>query len=107
MATMNKLFAAAILLGCIGGLSACGGTKAARSPAEEVKQLINLYENARPKFVVQKQKMVQASSCSRATRLRQAIDSMAEDAAMSAANTDTITVVQMELQQAEKDCLAK
>lgn len=104
---MNELFVTAMLVGCIGCLAACGGNKASRDPMDEVKQLINLYENARPKFVVQKQQMIQASSCSRATRLRKAIDSMAEEAAMSPDNTDSITAVQMELQQAEKDCLDK
>lgn len=91
------------------GLLGCGGKQqpATKDPMQEVQQLITLYEQARPKFVVQKQEMIQADDCGRATRLREAIDQMAADAAMSPEPSDTITKVQMELQQAEKECLAK
>jgi len=69
----------------------------------EVQKLMALYTDARPKFVVQKQSIIQGD-CGRATKLRKAIDGMAADAAMSTANTETVTLVQMELQQAEKAC---
>ena len=93
----------------IAGLGACGGKQdpPPPDPAQELSQLITLYQEARPKFVVQKQQMIQADDCSRATRLREAVDKMAADAAMSTEDTTVITQVQMELQQAEKDCQAK
>jgi hypothetical protein len=78
-----------------------------KDPAVEVKKLIVLYEKSRPKFVVQKQKIIQDSSCERATRLRKVIDQMVEDAEMEVGNTITITKVQMELRQAEQGCLDK
>ena len=68
---------------------------------------MTLYKDNREKFVVQKQEIEQAKDCGRATSLKQAIDDMAKQAAMSPENTDTITAVQMELDQAEKTCRAK
>ena len=98
-----------IALGTVAMLAAaCGGTRAtAKDPAAELRQLTVLYQQARAKFVVQKQEMIQAEDCDRATRLRQAADDAAAEAAMSPENTQTVTLMQMELQQAEKECLAK
>jgi hypothetical protein len=110
---MKKVLASVWCVGCLIGataLSACGGQQKPATqtdPNEELKQLIALYNDARPKFVVQKEQMIKDTDCSRATRLREAIDKMAADAAMSTADTGGITAVQMELQQAEKECLAK
>ena len=106
---MNKLLATALCFVCAGWIIGCGGSQKppTKDPAKEIQQLIKLYQEAKPKFVVQKQKMVQAEDCSRATRLRKEIDKLAEEAAMSTEDTEVITKVQMELQQAEKDCLAK
>lgn len=106
---MKRLVAAAICIVCVGWLIGCGGKQKAptKDPAEEVQQLIKLYQEAKAKFVVQKQNIIQDEDCGRATRLRGAIDKMAEEAAMSTENTEVITKVQMELQQAEQECLAK
>ncbi len=90
------------------GMFACGGSKLSKDAArQQVDQLIALYEQNRPKFVMQKQEIEQDKSCDRATALRQAIDDKAREAAMSPTNTDTITLVKMELKQAEKTCRAK
>jgi len=98
------LLIAATLVGAAG----CGASKATgKDPAEEVKQLMVLYRDARAKYVVQKQEIIQAESCDRATRLRQAVDKMADDAGMSPEPSEDVTLMKMELHQAEKDCLAK
>jgi hypothetical protein len=85
---------------------ACGGMTREQA-GREVDQLMVLYKENRPKFVVQKQEIEQAGSCDRAQMLRAAIDEKARAAAMSPADTETITLVQMELTQAEKNCLAR
>jgi hypothetical protein len=90
------------------GAAACGGSKMSKGEAQaQLDQLTTLYQENRPKFVSQKQEIVQADSCDRASALREAADDKAKAAAMSPENTDTITAVQMEMAQAEKDCLAK
>lgn len=103
---MRTIIAAFLAAGL---LVACGGAQKTppRDPRTELQRLIALYEENRAKFVVQKEKLSSGEDCGRATRLRKEIDALAEEAAMSPDNTDTITLVQMELQQAEKDCLAK
>lgn len=101
---MQKLLAVGMLLvaatGCAGGMSAS-------EARQQVTQLITLYQENRAKFVEQKQQIVQAPSCDRATALKAAADKLVAEAAMSPENTQHITVIQMELAQAEKDCLAK
>jgi len=91
---------------CVGAV-ACGGGLTKEAASQQVEQLITLYKENRPKFVVQKQEIVQAGSCDRAVKLREAIGEKAAAAAMSPENSETITLVKMELEQAEKDCLAK
>ena len=105
---MKKLVAAALCLGAV-GIMACGGGQKppTKDPALEVQQLMTLFDEARPKFVAQKQAMIADEDCSRATRLRTAIDKMAADAAMTTEKNETLTMVQMELQQAETGCLEK
>ncbi len=87
--------------------AACGGGMTKEAADQQVDQLITLYQENRPKFVVQKQEIVQADDCDRAEKLRASIDEKAKAAAMSPENTQVVTAVQMELQQAEKDCKAK
>ncbi len=90
-------------------VASCGGPKG-MSPDEakkQLQQLMVLYKENKPKFVIQKQQMQQAEDCSRSTALRVAIDKMAEEAAMSPEKTEGITAMQMELTQAEKACLEK
>jgi hypothetical protein len=87
--------------------AACSGGMTKEQAAREVDQMIALYTDNRPKFVVQKEEMVKAGDCTRAEMLKAAIDDKARTAAMSPENTETITLVQMELAQAEKDCRAK
>ena len=103
---MTRIIVASLFLIAVAG---CGGSQKppTQDPKAEVQQLITLYNQARAKFVVQKEQLSNGSDCSRATRLRNAIDELAAEAAMSPEDTGEITAVQMELQQAEKDCLAK
>ncbi|MFC1610652.1 hypothetical protein ACFL6C_06825 [Myxococcota bacterium] len=104
---MNKLFVLAVCLTAF-AIAACSSTKLSPAEAEaQVKQLMTLYDQNKPKFVLQKQELEQAGDCGRATSLRHAIDKMASKAAMSPEDTEMITLVQMELQQAEKTCLDK
>lgn len=91
---------ALVLVGCGGGLSS-------QEAARQVDQLVVLYSENRPKFVEQKQAMIQADSCERAEKLRGAADAKLEAAAMSPENNEALTAVQMELAQAEKECKAK
>lgn len=109
MGTRNLVVGVVFSVCSVVAVAACAGKQdpPPPDPAQEVSQLIKLYQEARPKFVVQKQQMIQADDCDRATTLREAIDRMAADAAMSTEDTTVITQVQMELQQAEKECLAK
>jgi hypothetical protein len=102
--TMHKLLA---LASCLVLFAGCAAAMTPAQAKSQVQQLITLYEENKPKFVVQKQEIQQAGSCDRATALRTAIDEMAAEAAMSPEPTETITMVQMELQQAEKACLDK
>lgn len=95
--------AAALVVGL--GMVACGGYSQDQAK-REVDQLTVLYSQNRTKFVVQKQEIEQGD-CDRATKLREAIDQKAKDAAMNPADDDTLTMVQMELTQAEKVCLQR
>ena len=101
---MKKLFALGASLALFVG---CATSLTPAQAKAQVNQLITLYQENKPKFVVQKQELQQADSCSRATALREAIDEMAAEAGMSPEPSETITLVQMELQQAEKACLDK
>ncbi len=102
---MKKFLVVAI---CLGAFAGCASNKLSPDAArEQVNQLMTLYKENKPKFVVQKQEIEQDKNCDRATALREAIDKIAKDAAMSPDNTADITAMQMELTQAEKTCLAK
>lgn len=101
---MKKLFALGAFFVLFVG---CASSLTPAQAKQQVNQLITLYQENKPKFVVQKQEIQQADSCSRATALREAIDEIAQEAAMSPEPSETITLVQMELQQAEKACLDK
>lgn len=101
---MLRSISLAILV--IGGI-ACAAKLTPDAAKAELKQLMTLYTDDRPKFVVQKQEIEQASDCSRAVALREAIDEMAKEAAMTPGDTMVITQVQMELVQAQQVCQAK
>lgn len=105
---MKKLVAAALCVGTV-GIMACGGGQKppTKDPMVEVQQLMTLFDEARTKFVAQKQSMIADEDCSRATRMRTAIDKIAADLAMTTEKNETVTMVQMELQQAETACLEK
>ena len=103
---MKKLF---VVFAVASGLLACGGQQrpgVPDDPKKEVEMLMTLYKENRPKFVIQKQEMVQGD-CDRAERVKKAADEMVAAEAMSPTKNETLTIVQMELTQAEKDCHAK
>lgn len=95
----------------LGLMMGCGSSpdpKAGRvNSGSELDQLLVLYEKNRPKFVIQKQKMIQAGSCRRATSLNRAAQDRVKAAEMRAENSDVLIAVQRELQQAEKECRKK
>jgi hypothetical protein len=106
---MLRRFTVAVLLvsGAMGAIS-CGGNKLSKDAArQQLEQLLVLYKENKPKFVAQKQEMEQDKSCDRATAVREAMDEKAAAAAMSPDKDETITMVKMELEQAEKTCKAK
>ncbi len=90
-------------------LVACGGQQrpgVPDDPKKELEMLMVLYKENRPKFVVQKEDMIKGD-CDRATRVRQAADDMVAEQSMMPEKNETLTLVQMELQQAEKACLER
>jgi hypothetical protein len=102
---MKKIVALAL---CFGGLYGCSSTALAPDAArEQVKQLMVLFQENKPKFVLQKQELEQASDCGRATSLREAIDALVTEQALSPEKNETLTMVQMELSQAEKTCTSR
>ena len=86
--------------------TACGGISK-QEASRQVDQLVVLYQENRPQFVVQKQQLEQASSCSRTSALREAVDDKVRATAMSPDQNETVKLVKMELEQAEKTCRAK
>ncbi len=102
---MNKLVAMALGLGYLVGCASTALTPdAART---QVQQLMVLFQENKPKFVIQKQELEQASDCGRATSLREAVDGLVQEQALSPEKNETLTMVQMELTQAEKTCKDK
>ena len=95
-----------VIVALLSGTVACGGMSKDEA-RRQVDQMLVLYKENRPKFVLQKRELETASSCSRATALRQAADDKIQAAAMSPDKDETTTLVKMELDQAEKTCLAK
>lgn len=98
---MSKIFVVAALA-C--GAISCGGMsrEAAR---QQVDQLMVLYQENRPKFVLQKQEIER--DCGRATALREAVQEKDREQALSPEKNETLTLVKMELEQAEKTCLSR
>ena len=96
---------------CLGALLtiACGTSQGLSPKAadEQLDKLIVLYEENRPKFVVQKQEMIQNADCARAQALRAAADRKMAQAAMSPEDSTLLTQVQMEMQQAASECAQK
>ncbi len=94
-----------VIAGLVAGAMGCGGmTK--QEAQRQVDQMMVLYQENRPKFVLQKQELEQGN-CSRAAMLREAADDKVRAAAMSPERNETLTLVQMELAQAEKTCRSR
>ena len=74
---------------------------------QQVDQLLTLHDEARAKYVLQLQSLEQDKDCERATLLRKAAKQELDEANMRPGDTRSLTVVQMELAQAEKKCLKK
>ena len=103
---MKKALALGFAVSMICG---CGGsTKLAPDVArQQVSQLSTLYKENREKFILQKQELEQAKDCGRSESLVKAAEDMIKDAAMNPESNDTLTVVKMELDQADKTCRSK
>ncbi len=94
-----------LISGLVAGAMGCGGmTK--QEARKQVGQLVVLYQEDRNKFVLQKQELEQGN-CTRAVMLRQAANDQIREQAMSPASNETLTLVQMELAQAEKTCRSR
>ena len=91
-----------ILVGLVLGLIT--GCASSPDPKPGLDQLLVLYKENRPKFVIQKIKMIQASSCRRAATLHREAKARVKAAEMSPENNDVLIAVQRELDQAEKEC---
>lgn len=105
----KKLVLTALVFGTAAACAACSGPKAMGPDAarKHVEQLMVLYKEARTKFVIQKQEIIQADSCDRGTALKDAVVKMEEEANMSPQPSEDITKLRMELVEAEKLCLEK
>ncbi len=96
---MSKiLVVAGLVLGTIG----CGGGLSKQEAGRQLDQMMVLYQENRIKFVAQKQEL--EKDCGRATSLRQAADDRTKAEAMSPQKNETLTLVSMELKQAENTC---
>lgn len=104
---MNYLLSAVVLI--LGLIVGCASSPEPPkiSPATELDQLVVLYKQSRPKFVIQKQKMIQANTCNRATRLHNEAKSRIKAAEMSPETNNALIAVQRELAQAENECRKK
>jgi len=99
---------AGLVLGLITGCASSPNPKLGRGDtATELDQLLVLYEKNRPKFVIQKVKMIQASSCRRAATLHREAKARVKAAEMSSENNDVLIAVQRELDQTENECRKK
>ncbi len=73
----------------------------------ELDQMVALFQENRPKFVLQKQALQDERGCTRAKALRAAADDRIKAKALSPERNEALTMVQMELVQAEKACLSR
>ncbi len=98
-----------VTAGLIAGAAACASAPA--MPREEAQrqldQMLVLFQENRPKFVLQKQEIQQEKACTRAKGLRQAADDRVKAESMSPTRNENLTMVQMELVQAERACLSR
>ncbi len=94
----RMLVVAGLVLGSLG----CGGSLTKQEAARQLDQMMVLYQENRIKFVAQKQEL--EKDCGRATALRQAADDRTKAEAMSPQKNEALTLVSMELKQAENTC---
>ncbi len=97
----RMLVVAGLVLGALG----CGGGLSKQEAARQLDQMMVLYQENRIKFVAQKQEL--EKDCGRASALRQAASDRTSQEAMSPQKNETLTLVSMELQQAEKTCKSR
>jgi len=98
---LRSLVVAGLVLGALG----CGGGLSKQEAARQLDQMMVLYQENRIKFVAQKQEL--EKDCGRASALRQAADDRTKAEAMSPQRNETLTLVGMELKQAEATCKAR
>jgi hypothetical protein len=73
----------------------------------QVTNLMQLHNEAQAKYVLQLQELQQDKPCHRASYLREVATKMLKEANMRPGDTRSLTVVHMELTQAEKKCLGR
>jgi len=98
---LRVLMVAGLVLGALG----CGGGLTKQEAARQLDQMLVLYQENRIKFVAQKQEL--EKDCGRATALNQAAADRTRQESMSPQKNETLTLVSMELQQAEKTCKSR
>jgi hypothetical protein len=96
------MFRTLVIAGLVLGAVGCGGGLSKQEAARQLDQMVVLYQENRIKFVAQKQEL--EKDCGRATALRQAAADRTQQEAMSPQKNESLTLVSMELQQAEKTC---
>ncbi len=97
-----------LVFGFLAGCASAPDSRPKKADREtELDQLMVLYKESRTKFVIQKQQMIQASSCKRVIGLHQVAKVRAKDAEMSPDSNVALIAVVRELAQAEKECRKK
>ncbi len=94
-----------VIAGVVGGALGCGGMSK-QEARKQVDQLVVLYQQNRPKVVLQKQE-IERGNCASAAMLRDAAGDEIREQAMSPETNETLTLVHMELQQAEQTCRSR
>jgi hypothetical protein len=98
---LRMLVVTGLVLGALG----CGGGLSKQEAARQLDQMVVLYSENRIKFVAQKQEL--EKDCGRASALRQAAADRTQQEAMSPQKNEALTLVSMELQQAEQTCKSR
>ncbi|MCK5690298.1 hypothetical protein KAI87_13560 [Myxococcota bacterium] len=106
---MKKLISLVLALVVTGLLTTgCASTRLEPKVAEDtVQKMLVLYKENKSKYIMQKQELQKMEDCGKITSLREAIDKMVKDASLDPEDTTHLTIMQMEMKQAEEVCLKK
>ena len=92
---------------CLSGLVGCAHSMSPQDARTQVESLMTLYKDDRTKFVIQKQKLQQASDCSAADALAEAAKKWEDEANMKPGDTMEVSQLSRELAEADKVCRSK